>query len=77
VAAEEALHEITGTAIGTFRIPAEQRLGQLRSELAFARAEEILETGLHETIDALQLKLNLAGDSIAEAFFVSSPVYTT
>ncbi len=77
VAAEEALHEITGTAIGTFRIPAEQRLGQLRAELAFARAEEILEQGLHETIDSLQLKLNLAGDAIANAFFVSSPVYST
>jgi uncharacterized alpha-E superfamily protein len=77
VAAEEALHEITGTAIGTFRIPAEQRLGQLRSELAFARAEEILEHGLHETIDALQLKLNLAGESITNAFFVSAPIYSS
>ena len=46
-------------------------------ELAFARAEEILEQGLHETIDSLQLKLNLAGDAITNAFFVSSPVYST
>lgn len=77
VAAEEALHEITGTAIGTFRIPAEQRLGQLRSELAFARAEEVLDLGLHETIDSLQMKLNLAGDAVTHAFFVATPVYTS
>ncbi len=76
IAAEEALHEITGTAIGTFRIPAEQRLGQLRSELAFARAEEILEQGLHDTIDGLQMKLNLAGDAITHAFFVAAPIYS-
>jgi len=68
--AEESLHAVTGTPIGTFRILAEQRLGQLRSELAFARAEEILADGLHEYIDAFQLKLNLASDAVTEAFFV-------
>jgi uncharacterized alpha-E superfamily protein len=72
--AEESLHAITGTPVGTFRILAEQRLGQLRSELAFARAEEILADGLHESVDALQLKLNLASDAITEAFFVQQSV---
>jgi uncharacterized alpha-E superfamily protein len=72
--AEESLHAITGTPIGTFRILAEQRLGQLRSELAFAREEEILADGLHEYVDALQLNLNLASDAITEAFFVQQSV---
>jgi uncharacterized alpha-E superfamily protein len=72
--AEESLHAITGTPIGTFRILAEQRLGQLRSELAFARAEEILADGLHEFVDMLQLKLNLASDAVTEAFFVPQSV---
>jgi uncharacterized alpha-E superfamily protein len=74
--AEESLHAITGTPSGTFRNLAEQRLGQMRSELAFARAEEILDEGLHEFVDALQLKLNLAGDAISAAFFVPHPVST-
>jgi uncharacterized alpha-E superfamily protein len=72
--AEESLHAITGTPVGTFRILAEQRLGQLRSELAYARAEEILADGLHESMDALQLKLNLASDATTEAFFVQQSV---
>ena len=72
--AEESLHAITGTPIGTFRILAEQRLGQLRSELAFARAEEILADGLHEYVDTLQLKLNLTSDAVTEAFFVPQSV---
>lgn len=72
--AEESIHAITGTPVGTFRIPAEQRLGQLRSELAFARAEEILADGLHEYVDNLQLKLNLASDGVTEAFFVQQSV---
>ena len=72
--AEDSLHAITGTPIGTFRILAEQGLGQLRSELAFARAEEVLAEGLHEYVDALQLKLNLASDAVSEAFFVQESV---
>ncbi|HVE42668.1 MAG TPA: alpha-E domain-containing protein [Planctomycetota bacterium] len=72
--AEDSLHAITGTPIGTFRILAEQRLGQLRSELAFTRAEEVLAEGLHEYVDALQLKLNLASDAVSEAFFVQESV---
>lgn len=72
--AEESLHAITGTPVGTFRTPAEQRLGQLRSELAFARAKEILAEGLHEYVDALQLKLNLASDAVMDAIFVQQSV---
>lgn len=72
--AEDSLHAVTGTPIGTFRILAEQRLGQLRSELAFTRAEEVLAEGLHEYVDALQLKLNLASDAVSEAFFVQQSV---
>lgn len=72
--AEESLHAITGTPVGTFRIPAEQRLGQLRSELAFARAQEILAEGLHEHVDGLQLKLNLASDAVMDAVWVQQSV---
>ncbi|HEX7898462.1 MAG TPA: alpha-E domain-containing protein [Planctomycetota bacterium] len=70
-AAEESLHALTGTPAGTFRHAAEQRLGQLRAELAFARGEEIVESGLHDVLDAFQLKLNLAGDAVGERFFVA------
>ncbi len=58
---EESLHAITGTPLGTFRNPAEQRLGQLRSELGYARVDDVLAGGLHEFLDGLQIKLNLSG----------------
>ena len=72
--AEEALHAITGTPPGTFRSTAEQRLGQLRSELAFLRVEEILADGLHEYLDSLQLNLNLVDDALGASFFVPGAV---
>jgi len=69
-AADESLHAIAGTPPGTFRNVAEQRLGQLRSEFAFTQVNEVINAGLHEFIDALQLRLNLIGDGIHESFFM-------
>ncbi len=67
--ATESLHAITGTGPGMFKNIAEQRLGLLRSELAYTRVEEVLELGLHDYLDALQTKLNRLGDAIYETFF--------
>ena len=71
---EESLHSITGTPPGTFRNPAEQRLGQLRSELGYAQVNDILAGGLHEFLDGLQIKLNLVGDAIYDTFFAMRPL---
>jgi uncharacterized alpha-E superfamily protein len=74
IKAEESLHAISGTPIGTFRNPAEQRLGQLRSELGYARVDDILAGGLHESLDGLQAKFNAVGDAIFETFFALRPI---
>lgn len=70
--AEGSLHALTGTPEGGFRNPAEQRLGQLRAELAFARAEEIVADGLHDALDGYLLKLNLACDAVSEECFAAA-----
>ena len=67
--ARTALHAISGTPAGMFRNPAEQLLGQLSSELAFANVDDIIAAGLHEYLDALQTKLNQVGQGIFETFF--------
>ena len=74
VKAEESLHAITGSPAGTFRNPAEQRLGRLRSELDYTSIQEILMSGLHEFLDGLQAKLNGVGDAVSETFFALRPV---
>lgn len=77
VEADESLHAISGTPLGTFRNPAEQRLGQLRAELAYAQVGEIISGGLHEFLDALQRKLNLVDDAIFDTFFALRPISGT
>jgi uncharacterized alpha-E superfamily protein len=72
-AADESLRAISGTPRDTFRNQAEQRLGQLQSELAFASVEQIVAGGLHEFIDGLQLKLNRVNDAIEQTFFALRP----
>ncbi len=67
--ADRSLHAITGTPGGTFSCASEQRLGQLRGELDFARVEPILTGGLHEFCDALQTKMNTIDDCVSADFF--------
>lgn len=69
VEAEQSLRRLTGSAAGTFQNVAEQRLGRLRAQLDYASAEEIVQQGLHEYIDRLQMELNRVGDGIRETYF--------
>ena len=72
--AEESLHAISGTPMETFSNPAEQGLGQLQSEFAYAQVDQILNSGLHEFLDTFQTKLNLVGEDIYKTFFALRPV---
>jgi len=56
------------------RNPAEQHLGQLRAELAYAQVANIIGSGLHEFLDAFQTKLNLVGESIFTTFLALRPI---
>ncbi len=71
--AADSLHSITGTPLGAYRYRSEQLMGQLRAELDFASVEAILDSGLHEYLDALQVKMNAIGASLREDFVARSP----
>jgi uncharacterized alpha-E superfamily protein len=74
--ANESLHAISGTYMGGYCNPAERRLGQLRAELAYTQAEDVVASGLHEFVDDFQQRLNMVGESIHECFFAMRPVET-
>jgi uncharacterized alpha-E superfamily protein len=52
-----------------FRHAVERLLGELCSELAYARIEAIIAAGLHQHLDRLQSNMNQVGDGISETFF--------
>lgn len=72
--ANASLHAISGSAVGGFANRAEQELGQLRSELAYASAAQIIKRGLHEFVDDLQTRLNVVGEAIWEDFLALRPM---
>jgi uncharacterized alpha-E superfamily protein len=67
--ADQSLHAISGRPPGSFSNAAEQRLGQLKSELAYANVEEIIHAGLHQYLDNLQTRLNKISEATSETFF--------
>ena len=69
VTAEKSLHEISGTALGTWRTSSDRALGRLRSELEYLTVEEIIQQGLHEFLDGFQSRLNGVGDAVFNDFF--------
>ena len=71
--AEESLRAISGSAPGSYRNAAEQRLGRLRAALDFASTSEIMSRGLHEFLDDLQAELNTVGNEIRDATFALVP----
>ncbi len=70
--ADRSLHTITGAPAGGFSCVAEQRLGSLRSELDYTPIDGIFAAGLHEFLDALQVKMNKIDESIAGGFFAQT-----
>lgn len=67
--AEQSLHQITGTPLGAWRIPAERAMGRLRSELEYLTIEEIIQGGMHEFLDRLQQQMNHVDDQMYMSFF--------
>lgn len=72
--ADESLHQISGSPTGDYRNSAEQQLGQLRSRLAYLDVDSIINGGVHEFVDSLQVSLNNVGESIFETFLAMRPV---
>lgn len=74
--AEQCLHAITGSPLGTFESRGEQLLGRLNAKLNFSSVDDIRREGLHEFIDSAQAQINEIGAAVFEQFF-KSPVSET
>lgn len=75
--AQRSLHAITGSLEGDFHNAAEQKLGQLRSTLAYSDVQQIINNGLHEFVDEFQTKLNEIDEAIYDTFFaLRTPTHT-
>ena len=70
-AADQSLHAISGTPVGSTASEAERTLGRLRAQFEGADASEIIGQGLHGYLDDFQQQLNVVGTAIATTFFAA------
>jgi uncharacterized alpha-E superfamily protein len=71
--AEESLRAVSGAQGGAVRNAAEQRLGGLRSDLEYARLQDIVADGVHAFLTVVQARLDEVGAAIFETFFAVPP----
>jgi uncharacterized alpha-E superfamily protein len=67
--AESCLHQISGRLDTAFSNKPEKLIGGLRSRLEYEEVEDVIDAGLHEYLDDLQVKLNAISDAIHGTFF--------
>src|SRR6516164_11644140 len=69
-AVDESLHKITGVDRGDFnyRVEAERLSGKLLANLSYITITEIFETGLHQYLDRMQLRLIEINNAIYTEF---------
>lgn len=67
--AERCLHNISGHSTDGFKNSAEKAIGEMRSRLEYSDVDDIISVGLHEYLDALQLKINHISDLIDSNYF--------
>jgi uncharacterized alpha-E superfamily protein len=65
----DALINITGNRTNRYTCETEKKIGALNSELKYKDVKHIIEFGIHEYLDYIQLSLNEIGASIQEDFF--------
>src|SRR5208282_4934085 len=75
--ADESLHAITGTPLGSCVFPSERSLAPLRAELDYTAVENSIRQGLHEYLDALQARMNAIDDNLMRDFFGGQSIAQT
>ena len=63
-----ALHRISGSSEETFSNEAERLSGQLQSDVDYSRIGEIFQTGLHQYLDRMQLRLSQISNATMERY---------
>lgn len=73
---QRSLHAVTGTPLGCWHNNAERAIGKLCGDLSYMTIDDVIATGLHEFLDAIQGRINDMGVTMAQTFFVNEPILT-
>lgn len=65
---QQRLHQITQTPVGSWSNGAERALGKLCSRLSYLTIEDVVQSGLHEFLNAMQNSINEVDNEIYTTF---------
>ncbi len=68
------LHRISGTTSDAAHNLAEKRLGRLEADLEYTDIDEVIDQGMHEYLDNLQVRLNQVDVAVGATFFNLQPL---
>lgn len=71
---EQSLHAVMETDQDDQSTLVEQSLGRLRNDLEAIHVNAIIDQGIHQFIDGIQVRLNRIGDALHEQFFAMKPM---
>jgi len=76
---DQSLRRVSGTPTVRFANEAEKLSGRLLSQLSYSAIDDLWESGLHDSMDALQVLLNEIGGAILDTYIhpVAPPVLTS
>jgi len=75
--ADDCLRAITGTPAGSFQYSSEERFETLKADLDSTTVDRIIQCGMHDYLDGLQLKMNTLDDALLADFFATSAMFQT
>ncbi len=73
--AEICLRKLSGTSGKGYSNTAEKKLGALQSRLEYQDVNDVINEGLHEYLDGLQVEINKISDSIHDNFFTLNKTF--
>jgi len=73
--AERCLRLISGNSSDGFKNSAEKAIGEMRSRLEYSEVDDVINAGLHEYLDTIQLKINHISDLVDVNYFRAKEDY--
>ena len=71
---QDSAADINGASLATVHNAADKRLGRLNADLEYTDIDEVIDRGMHEYLDGLQVRLNQVDEAIGATFFYLKPL---
>ena len=66
---QKSLHAISGVPVGKYKLNSEKRIGKICSSISYLSVNEVIEAGLHEFLDHIQIQIAKTAEAITSEYY--------